>query len=977
MFETPGPRIFGLPPGVDFAEAFVRGLRDRISGPPEALARVEIYVNTERMARRLRRVFDQGPACLLPRIGLVTDLADPLTRAGIPAPEPDLRMRLRLTEVISKLLDLQPDLAARTALFDLSDSLAALLEEMQGEGVSAETVSDLDVSDQSGHWQRAQMIYSAVAGFVDSSDAPTRAAFNRLALTARIAAWQASPPQHPVLVAGSTGSRGTTAEFMRAVACLPQGAVILPGFDFDMPQSVWAQLDNPLTGEDHPQFRFARLLQGLDLAPADIMRWTDDAAPAPERNRVLSLALRPAPVTHQWLSEGPGLPVLPQAMRHVTLLRAQTPRDEARAIALRLRQAAEDGTRAALITPDRMLTRQVTSALDQWGIVPDDSAGTPAQLTPPGRFLRHVAALFQAPLSAEALLTLLKHPLAHTGAGRGDHLRHTRDLELHIRKTGMPFPDPVGTLDWGAKPDRASWATWIAETFCNRTVPGRQPLSDWVTRHIALAEAIAAGADSTDARALWDRNEGRALRDITDTLLREARHGTEMDARDYAELFGAIVARGEVRDRDEGHPHILIWGTLEARVMDAELLILAGLNEGSWPEMPSADPWLNRAMRAKAGLLLPERRIGLSAHDFQQAAAAPEVWLSRALKTDDAETVPSRWLNRLINLLTGLPERNGPKALEEMAARGTYWLALAHASERPITATSAPRPSPAPPVEARPEKLPVTQIKRLIRDPYAVYARYVLRLRALDPLMRAPDALMRGILLHEVFEQYLRDVIADPGKLTAEALSDVAAGIVGNARIVPFPTTRALWQARIDRVAQWFAATEQDRQSLARPDPANFEVRGAAPVPGLAFVLEATADRIDIDAGGHAHVYDYKTGKAPSGPEQKSFDKQLLLEAAMLERGAFDKIDSKHVARAVYISLTPSDPKESAAPLEDAPTDQVWEDFTRLMRAYSCPTRGYTARRALLRDTDSGDYDHLARFGEWDVTDTPEREDLT
>ena len=97
-----------------------------------------------------------------------------------------------------------------------------------------------------------------------------------------------------------------------------------------------------------------------------------------------------------------------------------------------------------------------------------------------------------------------------------------------------------------------------------------------------------------------------------------------------------------MRNPHLGHPNVLVWGTLEARVQGADLLILAGLNEGSWPEAPAPDPWLNRQMRADAGLLLPERRIGLSAHDFQQAIAAKEVWLTRSQRSDDAQTVPSR-----------------------------------------------------------------------------------------------------------------------------------------------------------------------------------------------------------------------------------------------------------------------------------------------------------------------------------------------
>lgn len=974
MFETSGPRLFGLPPGVDFAEALTHGLQARASSPFE-LAQTELYVSTERMARRLRMIFDQGPASLLPSIRLVTDLADPVTRTQLPQPEPSLRRRLELTGLISKLLDAQPDLAPRSALFDLADSLSSLMEEMQGEGVLPETVAGLDVSDQSGHWQRALGFLGIVQHYFETDSTPDSPAFNRLALKLRLQAWQDNPPKHPVIVAGSTGSRGTTAEFMRAVAHLPQGAVILPGFDYDMTTPVWDRLDEPLSGEDHPQYRFAKLMQQMDLRHADVARWTHTQPPAPDRNQLISLALRPAPVTHQWMSEGPNLPDLREATKDITLVEAPSLRDEAQTIALRLRQAAEDGVTAALITPDRMLTRQVTSTLDRWGILPDDSAGIPAQLTPPGRFLRHVSALFSAPLSAEALLTLLKHPLTHTGDGRGQHLQNTRNLELHIRKKGWPFPRADLIKEWGAKAKQDDWATWLTDLFCEVETAGTLDLPTWVARHIALAESISAGSQSDGTGVLWQENAGRKVAEIVAELGDEAGFGTDMNARDYNALFGAILAKGEVRDRDAPHPHILIWGTLEARVMGADLLILAGLNEGSWPELPGADPWLNRKMRADAGLLLPERRIGLSAHDFQQAAAGAEVWLTRSQKSDEAETVPSRWINRLTNLMTGLPQRKGPQALADMRSRGAHWLALAQVADTPLQTAPALRPSPAPPVDARPHKLSVTEIKRLVRDPYAIYARHSLRLRPLNPLMRAPDALMRGILLHSVLEHFVKEVSAAPEMLTSAALLEQAQKIIGDPNEVPFPTIRQLWLARMQRISEWFVEGERKRQSIAKP--AKYEVRGKAGLPALGFTLTGTADRIDIDERGNAHIYDYKTGAAPTKTEQQYFDKQLLLEAAMLDKGGFEGIAPRHVERALFISLQPSKPDEVAAPLDEMPIDTVWQEFESLIAAYMDAEKGFTARRALMKDTDIADYDHLSRFGEWDVTDTPNPEVLT
>ena len=975
MFDPDtAPHIFASPPGVDFAQGLVDGLIARTAHmTPTDLAKVEIYVNTTRMQRRIRAVFDQGPARLLPRVRLITDLANNPVSLDLPPAVSPLHRRLELSQFVAKLLEQEPDLAPRAALYDLSDSLATLMDEMQGEGVSPDTIAALDVADQSGHWDRALRFLKIITPFFDrQNEPPDKEARQRMVIEALATKWETEPPKHPVLIAGSTGSRGATALFMQAVAKLPQGAIILPGFDFDLPDHVWDAMEDDMTAEDHPQFRFRRLMDLIGFRPDTVKTWSATPPVHPQRNALVSLSLRPAPVTDQWLSDGPKLGDLHKATEGLTLVEAASPRAEAETIALRLRQAAEDGITAALISPDRMLTRQVTAALDRWDIKPDDSAGTPLALSPPGRFLRHVADLFGKPLTGEALLTLLKHPLCHSERDdRGDHLRHTRDLELHLRRYGPPFPKPADLLTWAKKgSDREEWTAWLAGLIAGPETAGTDELSHHLIRHIALAEQLCAGPADTGSGGLWDEAAGREARKICDNLTQAAGAGGIMAPRDYAALFGAVIAEGTVRDRDAGHPNILIWGTLEARVQGVDLTILGGMNDGVWPEAPPPDPWLNRMMRAKAGLLLPERRIGLSAHDYQQAIAGPEVWITRAKRSADAETVPSRWVNRLTNLLKGLPAQNGPDALAAMKARGNHWSAMAEALSSPDTRTSPePRPSPCPPIVARPKKLSVTQIKTLIRDPFAIYARKTLHLNRLDPLVPTADAPLRGTIIHGILERFIS---AGHGPNDRDALMQIA--VAEFEEHCPWPTIRAQWMARMERSVDQFLADEAIRQSLATDH--QIEKFGEIIVAPTGVLLTCKADRIDLTDTGEALIYDYKTGAVPTGPQQEKFDKQLLLEAAMVERGAFEAVGARPVQSATFIGVNTT-MRNVEAPLTKQPPDQVWEELETLFANWHDVNRGYTARLALFSKTDQSDYDHLSRYGEWDTSDDPEPQVLT
>ena len=980
MFPDPAPRLFHLPPGCDFASALVAGLRQRLQGqPPEAMARVTVYLNTNRMRRRVADIFAASGAGFLPRLRVLTDLSEGIVLPGLPTAVSPLRRRLELTQLIAGLLEKQPDLAPRAALYDLADSLATLMDEMQGEGVTPATIAALDVSDHSAHWARTREFLRIVTQFFSGTEAPDTETRQRLAVDRITQLWQAQPPQDPVIVAGSTGSRGTTAALMQAAAALPQGAIILPGFDTQMPAWVWDRLDDAMTGEDHPQFRFRRMMDRLMVGPASIRPWIDIPPPAPDRNALISLSLRPAPVTDQWLQDGNHLPDLPDATASMTLIEAPNPRSEALAIALMLREAAENGTQAALITPDRMLTRRVTAALDRWGIIPDDSAGKPLSLSAPGRLLRHVAGIMGRRLTSDALLVLLKHPLSFTGADRGDHLLHTRQLELKLRREGPAFPTGPELLQWAqARVDKGgdrgvlAWAKALAGFMDRATTIATASLPDLIAVHRDLTETLARGTACDGTGTLWDKEAGVAALTLLSALAAEADAGGTLSPAEYRDLFDTVMARGEVRETVTAHPGIQILGPREAREQSAELVILASLNDGAWPRLPDPDPWLNRRMRKDAGLLLPERQVGLSAHDYQIAIAAPRVVLTRATRDAEAETVPSRWLNRLTNLMAGLPQKNGPEALESMRGRGNTWLALAAAFDQPTAEQQsdprlkpARRPSPRPPLEQRPKELSLTRIGLLIRDPYAIYCRYVLRLKRLDPLRHEPDAALRGQILHKILEDFVRNRPDDETRPAARArLISTAQAVL--AETVPWPAARALWLARLGRAADFFLNVDGRDGGT----PVTLERAGKVDIAPFGFRLTGTPDRIDRLPDGRLHILDYKTGTPPTQAMQKAFDKQLLLAAAMAERDAFAGLEGSEVAKITYVGLG-SSPKTEETEINPQMTAEVWQGLHELIGHYSHHAAGYTARRAVMKERFEGDYDHLSRFGEWDTTAHP------
>ncbi|HUF56297.1 MAG TPA: double-strand break repair protein AddB [Thermohalobaculum sp.] len=980
------PRLYALPPGAQFAEAFARGFRARLAGlAPEGRARATVLVNTRRSQRAIEEALaaDAGGPALLPRMRLLAELgADPLAEPDLaPAVDP-LRRRLRLTRLVERYLAATEGAAAQAAAPELADALARLLDELQEEGVDAAALDGLAPEGMARHWQRTlayadlvrrawpEIRAEAEGGALDPK-ARQRAVIERLA-----ARWRDAPPGHPVIAAASTGSVASTAELLAAIARQPRGAVVLPGFDPDLPDEIWHCLAaEPPGSPDHPMAPFVRLFRLLGAHPADVRPWVEEPVPGP-RLRLLTQALRPAPVSDAWAAAAPQLAAeADAATADMTLIEAENQRVEAGAIALAIRRALGDPERRiALVTPDATLARRVAAELARFDVVPDDSLGRPLAQTPAGIFFRQVAALAEGAAGPVAVAALIQHPLTRPGMARRDHRSHARRYERKVLRA-RPQPDrPAGTLpawDEKATAEQKAWRAAIegalaplAAAMAGGTRAGI------VAAHGAAAEALSRERGEAEP-AVWQGDDGEALGRLVARLAAAADAYGAAPVPDWPGLLATLMQGEQVRlAPTRPHPRVAIWGTMEARTQAADTVILAGLNEGTWPPAPAADPWLSRPMRAALGLAPPERAIGLSAHDFLQAAVKPQAILTRSTRIEGTPTVASRWLLRLRNLMGGLDDG---AALDAMRRRGDDLIgmtALIHRPGMPVDPAERPRPCPAPAV--RPRKLSVTQIERLIRDAYAVYALKVLGLKPLDPLGRPASYRDRGVVIHEIVQRFIA-ATEDGLPSDAEAralLLRIAEEVL--AREIPWPDTRRIWLGRVTRFADWLVETEHTRRQEGRPLVSEAPGSMVLDIGGAAFEITARADRIDLLHDGTAAVYDYKAGRPPSPKTMKAgFSHQLPLQAAMLMAGGFDGIAPAEVDIGAYIGLTGSGDggleTKSVGLAADRPAYR--ERLVRLLGAYLDAGTPFLSRGGVERLDEEGDYDHLARRSEWEGAD--------
>ena len=833
----------------------------------------------------------------------------------------------------------------------------------------------------------------------------------RRLVTAEAERLRLRPPADPVIVAGSTGATPATAALIEAVANLPRGAAVLPGLDRDLDAAGWEAIETGggvwrEVSHGHPQAALHRL-----LGPGRLNRPREAVIPLGEpdpraaaRQKLLSEALRPAATTDAWARLAPDErhALAEEALAGLAVVEAADEREEALVAALALRETLEiPGATAALVTPDRGLARRVAAELGRWGIVAGDSAGEPLPGSLAGRLAR-LTAEFAVELGAarignrqaERLIALLAHPMVRLGLARSDLVRAAAALEIGVLRgpaLAPGFPALRAALDEARRPgerrprarERLAEIDWeLAAKLVERLegafadFPGEADTA--ACDLIAMGECHRA---ALEALILGPPGEEEALADPSltclDTLFDEmalAEAGQAEGAfADYPAFFVALAGQRKVAESERRpHPRIRILGLVEARLTEADRVVLGGLDEGVWPMKVVTDAFLNRPMRERIGLDPPERQIGQAAHDLVERLGTRDAVLTRAQKRGGSPTVRSRFLLRMAAF-------SGEGAWARALAAGARLQGLAAALDRggeaprPRLVRPAPRPDPA----LFPRKLSVTEVETLVRDPYAIFARHVLGLDPLDPVAAPPGAGERGSLIHDVLGRFAQafpgPLPPDAGLRLAEIARDSFAGIAAT-----HPELYAEWWPRCERLAAAFLPWEAARRpGIAR---IHAEIGGAWRIPlgSEIFTLTARADRIERRRDGSACIVDFKTGAPPSNPEVfAGFSPQLTLEAAMLMAGAFRDVPApKEAPELLYVHASGGRDPLAERPLK-APRDEprsvpdiVAEHERRLRGLVSRFMTGeaaYTSRPYPKYIRYEGAYDHLARVLEWSL----------
>ncbi|MGE3147447.1 MAG: double-strand break repair protein AddB [Pseudorhodoplanes sp.] len=1018
-------RLFTIPPSAPFLPTLVHSLLDGklVHGFPKrddplSLASATLYLPTRRACRLARDVFLevlQTDAAILPHIVPIGDIDEDEivfaeSTAGVSAADaldlpPALggtERKLLLTRLIMQwVAGIAPTqgapLVANTpvAAWSLASDLARLIDDMTTRKVSWKRLDDLVPQELDIYWQLTLDFLRTTRAdwlkILESLGTIETAERRDLLIEAEAARLQSH--SGPVIAAGSTGSMPSTAMLLETIAKMSNGAVVLPGLDTDLDEASWVKIAGdsemaPAIG--HPQFALRALLQRIGVNRESV----EALAPSEGREALLSEALRPAATTEHWqtrLKTTHFETRTRHALDRVTVIEAANPEEEALAIAVALREVLEHREKiAALVTPDRNLARRVRIALERWNVAVDDSAGEPLDETPAGIFARLAAETSLHGFEPVTLLALLKHPMFRLGQPSRFYDDAISALERSILRGTRPRPRSKGLLDALATlrreqmqlhrndPRRALSEAALAEAdaLARRIAQAAMPLemlegssqlfADLCRKHRSVIETL---SQDEQGRNAFDGDDGEILASLFDEIISSAStNPIRLPPSDYVAFFQGMMAERVVRKQAPPQSQVRIYGPLEARLQHADRIVLGGLVEGTWPPETQSDPWLSRPMRQQLGLDLPERRIGLSAHDFAQGFGADEVFLTHAAKQGGAPTVASRFIQRLAAVI----DKASWKILRD---RGARYLAWARGLDDATPEPALTRPEPRPPREARPKSLTVTEIEDWLRDPYTIYAKHVLSLLPLDPVDTPAGARDRGTAVHAAISDFTKASAIDPPDDSVSALLEF--GRKHFAALVDYPEARAFWWPRFERMARFFVDWERKRREaiqIVRPEHA-----GAITIPlpnGGAFQLRARADRVELRPDGRAAIVDFKTGNPPSDKQVRTgLSPQLTLEAAILRQGGFkDFAAGLSIKELLYVALRGDEHSGDPKPIDfegdtpDSQADFALERLRKIVERFDDEATPYRSLVHPMWKFSYGVYDHLARVKEWSAS---------
>jgi ATP-dependent helicase/nuclease subunit B len=540
-----------------------------------------------------------------------------------------------------------------------------------------------------------------------------------------------------------------------------------------------------------------------------------------------------------------------------TLIECANEIEESNVVGLIIRESLQHAVKPiAVVTSDRQMVRRVKQSLKRWDIAVDDTTDDFLLDAPATKlFLLLYQLLASKECNLVQMLAVLKHPMCIYNS-------HPELDHINCSKLRKPVPYKSFAEFFASFTEKSDLIEELKKLF----LPWHgNSLEEIARQHWELFNKIYLGTKQEQEYLILEQynNDFEAVV-----------QGRDIKVEHYYPLMQHLLATYNYRKEGEFIGDVVIITAQEARLHKFAKVILMGANEGQFPYIKQEGTLIGFSGERELGFESIDDKINEARKDFNEILANPDLVITRSLFKSNKERLPCRFLEFI-----------------EIKHENKYLLWLNKLKEMELVLS--PRPSPKVPLKLRPAKISVSAIEKLMRDPYAYYAEYILKLKPFDEVAVEVSHREFGIWVHEFLKENEAHVFSR--EKYVQACSNFFAS-----KLKQKPRQTEFWLHHVAKIASWVWELDHARTSNVQ---CNHEIYGELFLAGIK--VSAIADRIDIDEND-AVVIDFKTGAIPAESKIKEgLFPQLPIEALILAEGGFKfaQLEGKNIILK-YLQLT-------------------------------------------------------------------------
>jgi|GEM_PF-2463366 len=869
--------IFHIASDQNFLQNIIKGLKERVE--PSLFSKAIILLPSHRSCRELERILvSDYKDVMIPKIIPIASLEENLSFEifeslnAIPKSITYTKAKFLLADLIKNKTK-SDDMKASDYL-NIASGLMKLIMKFEKEDIPISNIDKAFTGDHPIHIEKIlnylQVISNGWPKLLSTLDIVTQITRRNLFIKKLIKKWEELPPSYPIIIAGSTGTFRTTQMLVQSISKFKNSFVILQGVD------SLKYFEDQSIDESHPSFQLNLLLKNLGAQLKDIESWYTERITSSKYN-FASILFKKEHITI------PRSEIPDQNIEYIECISLQ---EETNLISIKIRELLEFGHKnIGIISNNKSIRIRLKNTLKLWDIESECSDEMAINSTSQIKLILSIFRVVHENFTPITLLTLLTnelHVLDH------DLKNSISNLEIKYLR-GIRKYRNISDLIQKAKNNGDNDIVTLLEKTLNYLKPLFNTLNSKSHKLKSLIHILIKVSEDISAQEIWSDDIGEKVHKIIHSILEDIPEENKINLDEFETIFSEVLREHNVSSKLNINKRVSILSPIESRLLSFDYTILAGLNEKSWPETPETDPWLSATFYNQFKIASPHIAIGQSANDFLSLLQQDNVLITRSINDNNAPQIPSRWLTKIelwfqaAGILNKLKSSVSPL---KILAKNLY---------TPESFVKYSAPTPKPEINLRPSKLSVTQIEKLMRDPYSVYALKILKLKPLEKLDKTPDQLEFGNFIHKVLDDFSRSSKNLEPQNYLDTILQIGDQLLAD--MISNPVMHKIWQPRFYKIAAWIAEYEIN---IRKTKTVETEVTYSM-VIGKDFTLIAKVDRIEYDSKANTvSILDFKTGTIPTNEDIKNgFSPQLTLEALLIE----ENHQNLHVSDMTYIQL--------------------------------------------------------------------------